>query len=82
MGRRSRNSERVRAHLYEREFPAKPVRRGDGAREHGRARELNHAAHPTVSRTRRGFRRTNVTCIWGVSDPPQLDYGAKKGGWQ
>ena len=27
-------------------------------------------------------RRTNVTCIWGVSDPLQLDHGAKKGGWQ
>ena len=26
--------------------------------------------------------RTNVTCVWGVSDPLQLDHGAKKGGWQ
>jgi hypothetical protein len=26
--------------------------------------------------------RTNVTRIWGVSDPLQLDHGAKKGGWQ
>jgi hypothetical protein len=25
------------------------------------------------------LRRTNVTCIWGVSDPLQLDHGAKKG---
>jgi hypothetical protein len=24
-------------------------------------------------------RRTNVTCIWGVNDPFQLDHGAKKG---
>ena len=32
-GRRSQNSERVRAHLYEREFRAKPVRRADGERE-------------------------------------------------
>jgi hypothetical protein len=28
------------------------------------------------------LRRTNVTCIWGVSDPLQPDHGAKKGGWQ
>ena len=28
------------------------------------------------------LRRTNVSCIWGVSDPLQLDHGAKKGGWQ
>ncbi len=27
-------------------------------------------------------RRTNVTCIWGVSDPLKLVHGAKKGGWQ
>jgi hypothetical protein len=26
--------------------------------------------------------RTNVTCVWDVSDPLQLDHGAKKGGWQ
>ena len=35
VGRRSQNSERVRAHLYERTFRAKPVRRCDGARERG-----------------------------------------------
>jgi hypothetical protein len=28
------------------------------------------------------LRRTNVKCIWGVSDPLQLDHRAKKGGWQ
>jgi hypothetical protein len=50
-GHRSQNSERVRAHLYEREFRAKPVRRADGER----ARELNRAAHSTVSRKGRGF---------------------------
>ena len=33
VGRRSQNSERVRAHLYEREFRAKPVSRADGERE-------------------------------------------------
>jgi hypothetical protein len=26
--------------------------------------------------------RTNVTCVWGVSDPLQLGCGAKKGAWQ
>jgi hypothetical protein len=51
-GRRSQNSERVRAHLYEREFRGKPVSRGDGAHERGRARRSNHAAHSTGSRTR------------------------------
>lgn len=28
------------------------------------------------------FLRTDVTFVWGVSDPLQLDHGAKKGGWQ
>ena len=36
-GRRSQNSERVRAHLYEREFRRKPVSCADGAGERGRA---------------------------------------------
>jgi hypothetical protein len=33
-------------------------------------------------RGRARFCRTTATCIWGVSDPLQLDHGAKKGGWQ
>jgi hypothetical protein len=33
VGRCSQNSERVRAHLYEREFRAKPVTQTDGERE-------------------------------------------------
>ena len=28
------------------------------------------------------FRRTNVTCIWGVSDPRKLRRGTVIGGWQ
>ena len=51
-GRRSQNSERVRAHLYEREFRGKPVSREDCAHERGCARRSNHAAHSTGSRTR------------------------------
>ena len=67
-GRRSQNSERVRAHLYEREFRGKPVSRADCAHDRGCARVR------FMRRTRQGqgharFLRTNVTCIWGVSDP-------------
>jgi hypothetical protein len=40
IGRRGQNSERVRAHLYEREFRAKPVSRPDGAGERWRARVI------------------------------------------
>jgi hypothetical protein len=43
MARRSQNSERVRAHLYERKFLAKPVRCVDDA--------------PNVARTERGIAR-------------------------
>ena len=77
-GRRSQNSERVRAHLYEREFQPKPVICANGARERGRDRRLNRAAHSTASRTRavppdeRNMRR-------GRERPLELDHGAKKG---
>jgi len=80
-GRRSQNSERLRAHLYEREFRAKPVScvnahmnaGATGVRIVRRTRQCHGHAR---------FLRTNVTCIWGVSDQVQLDHGAKKGAWQ
>ncbi len=49
-----RNSERVRAHLYEREFRGKPVTCVDSARERRRAHWSNHAAHSVGVRDRRG----------------------------
>ena len=67
-GRRSQNSERVRAHLYEREFRGKPVSRADDAHERGRARPSNHAAHSTGSRTR-AVPPDERDMHLGVSDP-------------
>lgn len=67
-GRRSQNSERVRAHLYERGFRQEPDRRvlvgevdrGLTSDTGGALRRVMHEAW---------FCRTNATRIWGVSDP-------------
>jgi hypothetical protein len=67
-GRRSQNSERVRAHLYEREFRPKPVRRADGDLSVTHTRVEPRGALDGVMETAR-LRRTKVTYIWDVSDP-------------
>lgn len=74
-GRRSRNSERVRAHLNERMFRAKPDTRIDrtGAAEDTRRRSQRMT--PDCMQ----FDRTNETRKWGVSDPLGAGLGAKKG---
>ena len=73
-GRRSQNSERVRAHLYEREFRAKPVTERTANENVTRPRVEPRGALDGVTDTAR-LRRTNVTCIWGVSDPRKLSEG-------
>ena len=80
-GRRSQNSERVRAHLYEREFRGKPVSRPDDAHERGRARPSNHAAHSTGSRTRAGP-PDECDMHLGRERPPKTRPGTVIGGWQ
>jgi hypothetical protein len=67
-GRRSQNSERVRAHPYEREFRPKPVRRADGDLSVTHTRVEPRGALDGVMETAR-LRRTKVTYIWDVSDP-------------
>jgi hypothetical protein len=69
------NSERVRAHLYERECRAKPVRRRDGARERGaqgsrimrRTRRLSKtgAVRPDERDIRLGRERPPPSGPWG-----------------
>ena len=80
-GRRStaaavRNSERVRAHLYERMFRAKPVSRADA--------QMNRAARRIVRRTRRLTRTASVRpderdMHLGRERPPRAGPGAKRG---
>lgn len=71
----NQNSERVRAHLYEREFRAKPVSRVDGAVNAGAHAVNSCGALDTVSRTRAvppderdmhlGRERPSPTGPWG-----------------
>ena len=80
-GRRSRNSERVRAHLYEREFRAKPVSRADGASERRRARGR------IMRRTRRvpgpgAVPPDERDMRLGRERPPKIGRGTVIGGWQ
>ena len=81
-GRRSQNSERVRAHLYEREFPAKPDRRVlDGER-----RSRAHGAD-TGGALRRCHGRSAVPpddsdMHLGRERPPKTRPGTVIGGWQ
>ena len=81
-GRRSQNSERVRAHLYEREFRAKPVSRADGEVENvTRPRVEPRGALDGVTDKAR-FRRTNSDMHLGRERPPKTGPGTVIGGWQ
>jgi hypothetical protein len=80
-GRRSQNSERVRAHLYEREFRAKPVSPADGASECRRARGR------IMRRTRRvpgpgAVPPDERDMRLGRERPPKIGRRTVIGGWQ
>jgi hypothetical protein len=81
VGRPSQDSERARAHLYERKFPAKPVNDCAVAVNAGLVASESCGALD-ICPGHALFVRTNATLVLGVSDPLQLDHGAKKGGWQ
>ena len=72
------DSVRVRVHPYEREFPAKPVRRCDGCNEpRTQWTSKGGALDSGIGMALSG--RTIATCMWGVSDPLRAGRGAKKG---
>ena len=67
----------MRAHLYERGFPAKPVRDCEAS---VKANFVSAESCGALDNCQRHalFVRTNVTSALGVSDPLELDHGAKK----
>jgi hypothetical protein len=81
-GRRStaagQDSERMRAHLYEREFAAKPVTNYDHDVNAGCVMAEPCGALDSCQGHAR-FVRTNVTWVFGRERPLRLDHGAKKG---
>jgi hypothetical protein len=81
VGRRSQNSERVRAHLYEREFRVKPVSCADGAskRRCARARIMRRIRQGAGTRAVLPDERDMNL---GRERPPKSWRGTVIGGWQ
>jgi len=80
-GRRSQNSERVRAHLYERKFRAKPVRECEASvrRQHGRGRIVRRTPQPQETRAVRPDERD---IGMGRERPPEGRARGEEGGSQ
>ena len=76
------DSVRVRVHLYERSFPAKPVSARSRSTETTAASRATRAARSAMSRTRARFCRTTATPHLGRERPPGSRRGTGIGGWQ